>query len=401
MKDLLLRWAVNRLFPWACSVLRWCCPVLRFGRWVLVTRYDDVLEILTRDRDFPVAYEFSIKAIGWEPIQLLARERNDADYAETMVSLRMLWDADDLPRVHVLGEEITRQALHDGNGRVDALTDIVMPSALAVVEKYYGVTMADPKRFSNATYQMAGYIFANPRPGPEAIKAARQQLLVLWETIDKAIDDALAAGHAAPETVLDRWVRGHVDTVPRDVFRSLMTHMIMGFIPAHTNAAGRALEVLLDRPDGRDAAIRMARHGKAGDFNRVVFEALRFLYILPVVWRMAPVMVDLRRDTRSPVAIPAGSIIAVATGSAMMDSRRLAQPDAFLTNRADAVYFTYGLDSGFHYCVGAGISNELVRANLGGIFAAGAGRPAGGVTRWAGMVPSGMEVDYDVTRIPS
>ena len=56
----------------------------------------------------------------------------------------------------------------------------------------------------------------------------------------------------------------------------------------------------------------------------------------------------------------------VSTWSAMQDERRIMAPGEFRAGRSKYVYMVYGYD--FHFCVGAGISDRLLKANFTGLF---------------------------------
>jgi cytochrome P450 len=388
MKDILIRWLFNGLYPRVCAVLRLLCPLPRIGRYLLVTRFDDVQEVLARSEEFVVPYRQKIIDIGWLPLYFLAHERRDDAYFLSVEAVHALWTNDDLVRVRAIADEVTSTAIHQGLGRVDAMTDVVVPSALAIVERYYGIKIREPAKFVAVSCSVAAYIFGEPSPGKAAIVEARSNLEYVWTDIDAAMASAVIqadAGEDEPETtVVGRWARERRADIAPDAFRSLMTHMIMGFIPAHTNGAGRALHVILSRESARCTAVSVARAGGRA-ITQVAYEALRFLYILPIVWRTNESIVELRRDTSKPVQIPANTIVAVSSLSAMQDSRRLHRPQDFRADRAPYVYLTFGYD--FHYCIGRAISDELLAANLGGLFAADGRRQPGRKTVWNGMIP--------------
>jgi cytochrome P450 len=48
---------------WLAAMLRWLCPIARLGRYALVTRYDDVREVMTNDAVFGVPYRSKIEEL--------------------------------------------------------------------------------------------------------------------------------------------------------------------------------------------------------------------------------------------------------------------------------------------------------------------------------------------------
>src|SRR5512141_973255 len=66
---------------WLFGLLRrfWPIPVIPFVNWAMVTRYDDVQEVLGHDQVFPVPFGDKVKELNGGPNFLLGMQA-DADY---------------------------------------------------------------------------------------------------------------------------------------------------------------------------------------------------------------------------------------------------------------------------------------------------------------------------------
>lgn len=355
----------------------------------MVTRFDDAQEILARSEDFVVPYGRKGLAIGWEPTFLLGKECRDDEYEEMLSHVNVLWRADE-EAVASIARQVAVTALDGGVDHADAMQAIVVESALQVVERYYGIPIEEKEKWPlvQAAYAVAGYLFGAPHPGAKSIKAARESAEVIWKIIDLAKPQ-----DAPPNTVLGRahlMLEDKSTKLTPEKLRSYLMGMITGFLPAHTNAAGRALIFILNREDARRAAVEAAGSGDATRVLTVVYEALRFSYILPGLWRTNHEPQTMGWGTKHLRSIAPETQIYVSTWSAMQDHRRVRQPRRFCTDRSPHVYMPYGYK--FHYCVGRGIADRLLHENLAAIFLRQA-RP-NGKTQWEQLIPNHIPIRY-------
>jgi cytochrome P450 len=391
-----VRFAFDIGAPWIYRVLRSVCPVVKIGHYVLLTQYDEIQEVLARPDDFPVPYGEKAAHLGWDPNFLLGMgDVRSAEYVELLEAVRSLWDPADSERVAGIATATIDAALQDDGGSIDVMQCIIVPSALAVVEDYYGVTLQEGERKAlfEANLKVSQFLFGRPRPSTRKIRDAGAAAKTVFETIDRTLSDAdtarrsSAAGSGA--TIVERARDGRV-RLRNGQLRSSLMGMINGFVPAYTNAAGRALHVVLS---DRKARALMVAAARAGDRNRVLqlcYEALRFRYIIPIAWRRTHAKQEIARETGRPIQIAANRYVLMPLLSAMQDVRRVLLPRRFAANRSSDVYLIYGY--AYHTCVGRWIADTLLATICVALF----GRESAPVrrTRWDGMMVSELVVEY-------
>jgi cytochrome P450 len=353
--NLLMRGIVPRLF----GFLRTVAPVFRvpFTNVTLVTRFDDVQEIASRQNDFPVPYQRMVDQLDWVPTFLLAM-KDTPEYHQTLKEVHALWRHDDLPFVREIAREASEKALDAAGGRIDAIQDLMVPVTLAVIERYYGIPVPkeDLVPFRDGSMWIAGYLFGPQSLDAKKIATAKRAIGGVWRVIDRAI--AAARANPLPEnTIIGRC---HAQNITDDAhLRSYLMGMIVGYLPTNTNANGRIMDVVLNEPDALDAALAAAGAVDYDAMLRVVHESLRMNYILPGLWRTTPEPRDIGVGTRRLRRIDANRLIYISFMAAMMDPRRIPDPKRFDPTRSKDVYMVYGYR--FHFCVGWAISDAMMK----------------------------------------
>ena len=138
----------------------------------------------------------------------------------------------------------------------------------------------------------------------------------------------------------------------------------MGFMvggpPQPPMVVPQALEQLLRRPDALAGAQQAARDDDDERLAGYVFEAMRFDPLAPFLPRVAT-----RESTigaRRATTVPMGATVYVAFSSAMMDERRLPNPQQFNARRLPHEYIHFGC--GLHTCFGIHMNQALLHLML-------------------------------------
>ncbi len=354
-----LDFVMRSVVPTVFGFLRNVAPVFRvpFTNIVLVTRFDDVQEICSRHNEFPVPYRPLVDAIDWLPAFLLAL-KDTPDYRRMLAEVHALWRRDDIPFVRRIAREASEAALAKHGGRIDAIQDLMVPVTIAVIERYYGIAIKDEDLapFRDGSMYLAGYLFGGQTLTPEKIATGKRAIDAVW----KPIDAAIAAGRAQPmsaDTIIGRCqAQGITDDAH---LRSYLMGMIVGYLPTNTNANGRIIDVVLDTPVAHDAALAAARATDYDAMLRVVHESLRMNYILPGLWRTTDTQREIGAGTGRSHKIDAKRLIYISFMAAMMDKRRIPDPNRFDPDRSRDVYMIYG--HRFHWCVGAMIADAMMQ----------------------------------------
>ena len=350
---------LNRLIPGGMSVLRRVRPVWKVpGRdLVVVTGFDAVQEVFSRQHDFEVPYEERVELIHFDGF-LLALQDTD-EYHKMHDGITQLFCPDDTGQVKSIIRDTTADILA-GRGRdLDLIQDLVKPVVLAVVEQYYGVPVPEAlaQPFFDGNLASSGFVFAGPRITAKQAAIARAAVAEVWPVIDAAMDAARRSPNRA--TVLGRYyAEGHQEAFPEPSMRSALMTMIGGFLPPATNASGRIMEVLLGRTEAMRFAVDAARADQDTVLLDGLLEALRLDYIIPLLWRRAAHDTCVGEGARRLTAIRKGTTLIVSLQSAMLDGRRVRHPKRFDPYRSPSVRMVYGHQ--FHYCIGEAIANAVL-----------------------------------------
>ena len=353
---------------WLFTILRCVRPIahLPFTNWWMVTRYDDVQEVLGHDQIFPVPWGEKVKALDGGPNFLLGMAA-DADYWRYQKQVMQAFRFEDAANiVGPLANQFSREIIGRSGGRLDAVQNLITLVATRICERYYGVQIADDAEvtFGQWTMAMSNYMFADPTDKP----AYRDVALAAGERVRPIVDRAIVeakAGAGLPDTVLARLVamqRAGAEGLTDEIIRTFLIGMIIGFVPTNTMAAGHMLEMLLRRPDFMAPTRAAALAGDDELLRRCLFEAMRFKPLNPGPFRTCAADYTIAAGTRRARRIRKGAKLVAGTQSAMFDGRRVARPNDFNPNRpaSDFMLFGYGL----HWCVGAFIAEAQITQTL-------------------------------------
>ncbi|MGH6812367.1 MAG: cytochrome P450 [Methylocella sp.] len=330
----------------------------------LVTRHDDVIEVLDRNADFEVVYEPKMRAItGGENFFLGMQDT--ALYVRDVSNMRLAVRRDDVAAtVEPLARTLAERLVAGKAGRIDVPPELSLPVPTAIVTDYFGVTGAPGSDLMDWATLMFRYLFTNLQGDraldSEALNAAAACRFV----IDAAIAKRKASGEKKDD-VLGRCLVMQAAGLPgmdNLGIRDNLIGLVIGAIPTISRAAVQALDQLLDRPAALASAEQAAHDGNDALFAAHVFEALRFNPINPVIFRRAA------RDTKIAAGhfrarkIPKDTMVLAANLSAMFDPLKIEAPESFRTDRPWGDYILWGY--GLHGCFGAHINRAVLPAIL-------------------------------------
>ncbi|MGH6796641.1 MAG: cytochrome P450 [Methylocella sp.] len=330
----------------------------------LVTRHEDVIEVLDRNADFEVVYEPRMRAItGGENFFLGMQDT--ALYARDVSNMRLAVRRDDVAEtVEPLARRLAEKLVAEKAGRLDVPPELSLRVPTAIVTDYFGVTGAQDSEFMQWATVMFGYLFTDIRANPvldaEALDAAA--------ACRSVIDAAIAKRKASPESkddVLGRCLVMQAAGLPGmdDLcIRNNLIGLVIGAIPTLSKAAVQALDQLLDRPAVLAAAEQAARDGNDALFADHVFEALRFNPINPFIMRRAARNTKIAAGHFRARKIPKDTLVLAANLSAMFDPLKIEAPETFRTDRPSGEYMLWGY--GLHGCFGAYINRAVLPAIL-------------------------------------
>jgi cytochrome P450 len=352
-------WALARA-GFVFGLLRDHWPIPHVGGTYVVTRYDDVREVFLRDDAFPVAYEAKLDVImGGEKFFLGMGDT--PQYRRDTAAMRKVVRPDDIaarlvPATAARAEQIVAEA----GGQIEVVDALARAVTFDVLAPYFGVGDPPGGDLRVWTTRLFEFQFADQGNDP----ALRAEVDMMAPALRAHIDALLAACRADPapaDTVLSRCVAMQaqgVDGFSDARIRSALMGFLVGGLPQPPMVIPQALEQLLRRPDALAGARKAARADDDALLAGYVFEALRFDPLAPALIRVAARDQTVAAGTPRATLVKQGSTVLTAFSSAMMDRRRVADPERFDPRRPSYNYMHFGY--GLHQCFGYHINMALL-----------------------------------------
>jgi cytochrome P450/deferrochelatase/peroxidase EfeB len=400
---------------WLQRLLRRFLPIVRVGRFVVVTRYDDAAEVLQNQDVFEAPYGLEMTEMAGGTNFILGMRDDPINGAnEYQQMLHVISDAvqkQDVTRIGSIAQTVSKQMIDQSGGRIEVIQDLIARVPTRICRDYYGLAIRDEDAFAEWSIALSMLFFADPT-GDEK---ARDMALLAAQRLTRLIDDSVAQAHQRARegalnknTVLDRLIEQSErpnSIVNDDMIRAILMGMSTGFVPTNTLAAGNILEVLLKRPQALKKAQQAAHHDDDDDdtLERCLFEAMRFKPPLnPGLFRYATADFTIAKQTPRATRVKPGSTVLVAITSAMHDEGEIERPNEYWPDRPEEARILFG-DPGmlFGYNLHKCIGQEIARAQITHMFKAllrqeklrpAAGRS--GKMRRIGPFPYRMELQY-------
>jgi cytochrome P450 len=348
------------------ALLREVRPVFVKGDLAVVTRFVDVVEVLTHDAEFSVVgYAEPMREITGDFILGLDQGPH---YERDVSLLRLAFRQRDVPAVAELVTRAARGCVASAlpRGRIDVVSDLADRVPAAVVEEYLGAPGPDQDTLITWARVLFTHIFVDltdDRILQAEARAAAEAIRAHLDTVVASRKAGIAAGRAAPDDVLTRLLGQQVlgaEAFTDAEIRSQLVGMLVGTIPTISKASSLAIDELLSRPQELAGARQAVHDGDDALLARYASEAMRLAPQAPGLLRKAVVDYPIARGTHHERMIRKGMTVFASTQSAMMDDDVVEDPDEFRLDRPDSVYLHYG--AGLHSCYGRYISAVAVPA---------------------------------------
>lgn len=349
------------------------CPSI-----VLVSRADDVKEVLARQDSFAVVYGPRMEAVTGGSNFLLGMQ-DGPTYSRDISNMRLVFRREDGPALLVPLAAAEAEAILAGcDGQIDLAQHLALPVACAVVERYFGTPFPDRPRLIEWMSLLFWYIFVDLFADP----ALEVRALAAAASVRTWLDGLIAERKARPtgaDDVLNRCLAmqgaGHPGMDDLAIRNNLIGYLVGGVAPL-ANAAAQMVDVLLDRPAALALAHRAAREGDDQLLEGCLFEALRFAPGDPVIYRRALETTMIARGSLRACRVPKGAMVLASNASAMFDPAAVRRPGAFRPDRPWQEYLHWGY--GLHSCAGAYLNRAVLPAMLKPLLAQpGLGRAEG------------------------
>jgi cytochrome P450 len=345
--------------------LRDLAPILKIGGRTVVTRYDDVLEILDKDRHFSVVPVYAEKMAHTTGDFFLGMDDSPRYRREVDVARRAV-RSDDMSRIAELATHTARELIAAARGRrgaFDGVNDFSRLIPLRLVADYFGIPGPDLETMKRWMRVVFWDIFLNPNNDASVSSRSRvasaelKRYLIDFIGARKVL---LASGAPPPNDFLTRLLRQQSadPSIDDDLVRRNVGGIIVGAVDTQSKVIAQVIDQLLRRPDALESARRAARAGNDALLGAHVWEALRYNPLTPALFRVAAEDTVIGEGTERKTVIEKGSNVLAFTVSGMFDPIAFEDPDAFRTDRPFSKYLHFG--HGVHTCFGERINAVVI-----------------------------------------
>ncbi|ESY03074.1 cytochrome P450 [Mesorhizobium sp. LNJC399B00] len=381
---------------WALSLLRRFRPTGKLFGVLVVTKNADVRDILERGDEFQTPYGPEMTELARGSNFILGMQ-DGADYRRMKSSVLSAFPPAEVEAaVRPIAARHSQEIMTRASPGFDAISRLMKIVPVHICRDYFGVEIDDESEFADWAIALSALFFSDPTASPvmrELAVVAGDRLL---KVIDRSIQSARDRGLKAEQPLARLVVQMDQGRLSRDDLNSIMLGMIAGFVPTNVLAAGNCLDVILSRPDARQAIDAALAENDTAKLDRAVLEAMRFKPIWVGPWRYTARDAIIGKGTRRERLVKAGTVVMPATLSAMFDADAVQNPDQFDTSRPHRDYMVFG--HGIHQCIGAEIARIQIGESLRALFQKQGVRrmpgKAGRMTR-IGAYPETLKVDFE------
>jgi cytochrome P450 len=368
---------------------------------VVVTRFDDVKDVLRRDQDFEVVYAPRMMRIT-DGQNFFLGMQDGALYSRDVSNMRLAVRSDDIETiVKPFALRRADELVGAASGRIDVPQQLTLRVPAQLLGHYFGAGGPSERELIEWTTLMFWYLFADLDADPELDERALKAASSCRSYLDNLIRERKQ--QLSPvDDVLGRCLlmqsQGRAGMSDLEIRNNLLGLMI-GAVPTISKAAVQALDQLLERPEYLSSAQAAARSGNDTLLTACVFEALRFNPVNPLIFRRAAHDTTIAANKLRALDVKRGAMVLAANLSAMFDPMKIDLPKQFRIDRPWDNYMLWG--DGLHACFGAQINLVLVPAILKPLLAR---RGLRRVARQSGRIdtagtpfPVHMHLEFDIT----
>lgn len=391
--DRLKEWAANNL-PFIFSLLRFLKPILVFKEFALVTRFDDVQEILSRPDVFGVTYADKMGVVTNGGNFFLGMD-NTPTYTRDVSNMRIVVRRDDLENIIApMIQRLSGEIISNSQGKLDAVQDLTKIVPARFVRDYMGIAGPTEAELIDWTTYMFQYLFFPNNPEDVDVAAVSyaakardylDQLITERKQNPQPSDDIIARCLALQRSAIP----GMTDL---DI-RNNLIGIIIGAIPTTSKCAALVIDYLLDHPALLASAQEAARSGGNGAMRQYVLEVLRFNSFGAGVFRITNRDHKVARGCFRSTKIKKGTTVLAATQSAMLDRRKIESPNRFRLDRPNYAYMHFGY--GMHTCFGEHINLVQIPIIVSALLRLPGLRRAEGVMQYRGPFPESLVLEFD------
>ena len=343
------------------GLLRRHAPLLKLGGRVIVTRHDDVVNVLDRDEDFTIA---PVNGPSIERINgpfILGMDRGP-EYDRDHAALRAAARREDAERIRELARSAAARHVEAARPRhrMEVVQNLTRAVPAELVEVYFGFPGPDRATLQRWLRNLFQDTFANPINDPFVRQAALRSAAELKAWALPEITRRRAEGTAGADDVMGRLIAmGATHPFADDDWvRRNIAGLIVGAVDTISRFSVLAVDELLRRPAELAGAHAAARAGNLDVVRQYAWEAVRFNPHTPLMARRCARGAVLAAGTKRERTVPAGASMLIGTLSAMFDGEAFPEPGRFRIDREIRSYLYFGW--GMHQCFGLGINLVVI-----------------------------------------
>ncbi|SFE37719.1 cytochrome P450 [Nitrosomonas sp. Nm166] len=404
---LVRRWIDTEPLPFFRE-LREKRPILVTPKCTLVTRFDDVREILTMYK------VFTVQPYVPKMANYLMMHDDDALHTREKSLMQFMLNRDDLPKVRVMVADIARGILSRTNGQIEIVNDFCRMVPATVVQKYFGLTGAKSADLIEWSYWNQYDTFHN-HPFDLVPAELSQQVIDRHNETSKKLESFITKLIAkrflavkAEKLTFSTIIKLRDDIVTRMLRTSFAKELdfdikrlgvnagglLIGAIETTSQAVAQVLQYLFQHPEWLDIAKNAAQKDDPAEFDGIVWEALRFVPITPYLFRTTASDYTAAKGTNYETVLRAGTYVLPVTLSAMFDERAFESPEKFIPQRNWYNYFHFGFGS--HQCLGRYVGMVMIPEMVRQVLLKKSIEPKGNIDYKSGPFPESYHLSWSV-----
>lgn len=334
-------------------------PVLTLPTITVLARWADIVDILSRNGTFQVTYRPHMDpSVG--PF-MMGRDDTELNWRDKSVMKTLLrWG--DLPAIRAVASETAGQALAQANltGTVDIVAAVSRLVPLRIVQRCFGFPGPDDATMLAWSRATQSDMFHNLGNDPAILAACVAAGIEMRAWVRPFLAARQPWAEAAGDDTVSRLLRLTATGLTGMDTEAVVTNvcgLLVGAIETTSQAIVNATEQILLHDDWRARAVAAATSDDPAAIDPIVWEALRFNPMTPIVVRVATSPCVVAPSSPDETAIPAGRVVMAGIGSAMFDPGVFPDPDSF-QHRPRRLYMHTGF--GAHECLGAFVGDAMV-----------------------------------------
>lgn len=338
------------------ALARAVAPKVTSGNTILLFRSADVLEVLSRDKDFTIA-EVNGPHIGRHIGDFMLGMDDSPKYQQDVRIMRRAVHPGDIDRVRLFFREKAEFIAEGFSGSFDLVESFSRHIPYLMMGDYFGVPGPDKASMLRWNRTIFWDIFLDLKQDPtiraNALESSKEMLAYLHDLIEEKKEE-MKAGILPSDSMLSRLLAMQEGALPSFTDQEIpgnLSGTYMGFLEPTNKAMVNILRQFFARPDVLAQAREAALADDAERMLGLAMEAMRFHPNGPLLMRYSPKEQYIGgQDGRKKRRIPAGKTLYLMTQSAMFDPRAVENPETFNPYRPRGIYLYFGY--GLHTCFG-------------------------------------------------